>query len=160
MKKIFNIIQNIEIAFAVLIIILFFVIRIFGYTPYVVESGSMEPAIPTYSVAYVKNVDANDINKKDVIAFNIDKKVVTHRVIFKNKNEKCFVTKGDANQAKDPCPIAYENCIGRVNFHIKYLGYLINFLQSLKGKIILGGIVVINIILGCVIHKIQKTKLI
>ena len=153
MKRVFNIIQNIEIAIAVLIIILFFVIRVFGYNPYVVESGSMEPTIPTYSVAYVKNVDANDINKNDVIAFNIDKKVVTHRVIYSNKNENCFVTKGDANKAKDPTPVKFENCIGIVKFHIKYLGHLIICLQSLKGKIIFGGIIVINIIIGCVINK-------
>lgn len=156
MKKVFNIIQNIEIALAVLIIILFFVVRVFGYTPYVVESGSMEPTIPTYSIAYVKNVDANDINKKDVIAFNIDKKVVTHRVIYVNKNENCFVTKGDANKAKDPSPVKFENCVGKVSFHIEYLGQGILFLQTLKGKIVLGGIIVINIIIGCVINQKQK----
>lgn len=158
MKKVFNIIQNIEIALAVLIIILFFVVRVFGYTPYVVESGSMEPTIPTYSIAYVKNVDANDINKKDVIAFNIDKKVVTHRVIYVNKNENCFVTKGDANKAKDPSPVKFENCVGKVSFHIEYLGQGILFLQTLKGKIILGGIIVINIIINYWLCYKQKTK--
>lgn len=157
-KKAFNIFQNIEIAIAVVILLLLFFTRLLGYNPYVVKTGSMEPNLPTYSVAYVKSADAKNIRINDIIAFHIDEAVVTHRVIDINEDEGYFVTKGDANNSKDPMPVIYENCIGIIKFHIPYLGHLIMFVKTLGGKIILGGIIVINIILSSIL-SFKKIKL-
>lgn len=156
MKKAFNIFQNIEILTAVVVLLLLFATRIFGYRPFVVETGSMEPNLPTYSVAYVKSENAQNIRVNDIIAFHIDETIVTHRVIEINSDEEYFVTKGDSNKSKDPVPVKYENCIGIIKFHIPCLGHLIKFVQTLKGKIFLGGIIVINIILGVIIGFTNK----
>lgn len=158
MKKAFNIFQNIEILIAVVILLLLFATRIFGYTPYVVETGSMEPNLPVFSVAYVKSENAINIKNNDIIAFHIDETIVTHRVIEINNDEEYFVTKGDANKSKDPVPVKYENCIGIIKFHVPCLGYLIMFVQTLIGRIILGGIIVINIILSVIISSNNKKQ--
>lgn len=161
MKKAFNIFQNIEILIAIVVLLLLFATKIVGYEPFVVETGSMEPNLPTKAVAYVAYVqseDAENIKTNDIIAFHIDEKIVTHRVIKTNENEEYFVTKGDANNSIDPVPVKYENCIGVIKFHIPYLGHFIKFVQTLKGKIILGGIIVINIILSVIISFTNKNK--
>ena len=43
--------------------------RAFGYEIYTVISGSMEPAIPTGSLVYVKYIQPEEIQTEDVIAF-------------------------------------------------------------------------------------------
>src|SRR4029079_14899624 len=68
---------------------------------YVVVSGSMEPAIPTGSIIYT--LAENFYSKGDVIAFNINEKVVSHRVLGVETvgNEIYYTTKGDANKTRD-----------------------------------------------------------
>lgn len=158
MKKAFNIFQNIEILIAIVVLLLLIATKIVGYEPFVVETGSMEPNLPTKAVAYVQSEDAENIKTNDIIAFHIDEKIVTHRVIKINDSEEYFVTKGDANNSIDPVPVKYENCIGVIKFHIPYLGSFIKFVQTLKGKIILGGIIVINIILSVIISFTYKKQ--
>ena len=54
------------------------------YQPYAVISGSMEPAIPTGSLVYIKGMEAQDVQEGDVIAFygGYDSSaIVTHRVV-------------------------------------------------------------------------------
>ena len=55
-----------------------------GYQLYTVVSGSMEPAIPTGSLVYVKYIQPEEIQTEDVIAFygtDADGSIVTHRVV-------------------------------------------------------------------------------
>ena len=50
----------------------------FGYMPYVVLSGSMEPVYPVGSLIYVAPVDANSLEPGDAITFDRNDAVVTH----------------------------------------------------------------------------------
>lgn len=73
---------------------------IFGYKPMIVLSGSMETAIYTGDLVFVKIVDTDKLNVGDVIAFrNEVDTVTTHRIInIVDKNGKrYFETKGDNN---------------------------------------------------------------
>ena len=73
---------------------------IFGYKPMIVLSGSMETAIYTFALVFVKIVDTDKLNVGDVIAFrNEVDTVTTHRIInIVDKNGKrYFETKGDNN---------------------------------------------------------------
>ena len=57
--------------------------KAFGFQMYTVISGSMEPAIPTGSLVYVRYEEPDTIVKDDVIAFysnNADGSIITHRV--------------------------------------------------------------------------------
>ena len=58
-------------------------IRIVGFTPYAVLSGSMEPAFHVGSLIYVKSVDPEDIKVGDAITFRLsgEDTAATHRVI-------------------------------------------------------------------------------
>ena len=157
MKRAIDIFQTIEVVIAIAVLLLLLVPKFIGYETYVIKTGSMEPNLPTNSVAYLKCTNAEDINIKDIIAFYIDNEtVVTHRVIDINYSEEYFVTKGDANEAVDPLHVKFENCIGIVKFHIPYMGRIIKVVQKFYGKIVLGGVVVFNIILSVMIRIAEK----
>ena len=88
--------------------------RAFGYEIYTVISGSMEPAIPTGSLVYVKYIQPEEIQTEDVIAFygtDADGSIVTHRVVSNSAAMGNFITKGDANSDNDMNPIPYANYI-------------------------------------------------
>ena len=82
--------------------------RAFGYEIYTVISGSMEPAIPTGSLVYVKYIQPEEIQTEDVIAFygtDADGSIVTHRVVSNSAAMGNFITKGDANSDNDMNPM-------------------------------------------------------
>ncbi len=69
---------------AVLLLILLFLlggVRLFGYTPYVITSGSMIPVYPVGSVVYVNGVNPEELEAGDDISFYMTEDVVaTHRI--------------------------------------------------------------------------------
>ena len=108
--------------------------KLFGYQIYAVTSGSMQPAIPTGSLIYVKPVSPEDIAVQDVIAFQSEGSVITHRVMQNRQVEGEFITKGDANQQEDISAVAYADVIGRVSLHIPVLGNVMVMYTSTIGK--------------------------
>ena len=99
-----------------------------NYEMKVVLSGSMEPAIKTGSLVFVKSF--GDYKIGDVIMFGEDTKEsvpTTHRVYdIKVKGGKQFyITKGDANNAPDSREVSKEQVIGKVVLGIPYLGYAV-----------------------------------
>ena len=64
----------------------------------------MEPAIPTGSLVYIKEMEPKDVQVDDVIAFYGTKdaaSIITHRVVENRVLMGEFITKGDANATKD-----------------------------------------------------------
>ncbi len=110
-----------------------------GYTLIVIKSGSMEPTIKTGSALIVKKQD--DYKKNDIVTFiNNEGKIITHRIktIFKtNDKETQYETKGDANNSVDMFLTRKSAVIGKVILALPYFGYLIGFLKSKIGIIIL-----------------------
>lgn len=108
-----------------------------GYRPYLVQSGSMEPAIMTGDIIIVKDQINYSIN--DVITFtNNSGRVVTHRIVaVEQKQEKKYSTKGDANRAGDEDMISDEQVIGKVILVIPKLGYLVAYTKSSDGLLYL-----------------------
>ncbi|MBQ7840006.1 MAG: signal peptidase I [Lachnospiraceae bacterium] len=140
LKKIWNAFTSVLIALAVLMAILLVGVRIFGLRIYTVLSGSMEPAYPTGSVIYVKEIDPEELEVGDVITFMLTgDTVATHRIVEvvtdeENPDITQFRTKGDANNAADGSLVHYENIIGTPVFTIPYLGYLVSYVQSHRGR--------------------------
>jgi len=120
-----------NIFFAIIgIIALLLIVSIFpitgNYKIYVVQSGSMEPAIRTGSVVVVK--PANDYRVGDVITFGSasnKKAPTTHRILeIKNDNGKLsYITKGDANNAPDSSVVKYSTIIGKIIIKVPFVGY-------------------------------------
>lgn len=108
--------------------------KLAGYEIYNVVSGSMEPEIPVGSAVYVKGIPPQELEEGDVIAFWSGNSVVVHRVQENRVVEGQFVTKGDANELEDPEKAPYDAVVGRVTYHIPWLGMVMGILSGTVGK--------------------------
>lgn len=138
-------------------------VRIVGFTPYAVLSGSMEPAFHVGSLIYVKSVDPEDIKVGDAITFRLsgEDTAATHRVIEIDRENQCFYTKGDANETPDASPVPYSSVLGRAVFTVPKLGLFSSWLSSAQGKYaaISGvGLLLLLIILPEILFKDGKGK--
>lgn len=161
-KKIVNTIYYIVISMLVIILVNNFmsksdsIFKAVGFRTYSILSGSMEPEINTGDLAIVKSVDAEDVKVGDIITFKYEGKVVTHRVV--EKNEEGFITKGDNNNTNDTEIVRGKDLIGKVLFHMPFLGYVTVFLS--KPIAISGLMVLIAISILWDTFKVDKKKVI
>ena len=139
--------------------------RAFGYEIYTVISGSMEPAIPTGSLVYVKYIQPEEIQTEDVIAFygtDADGSIVTHRVVSNSAAMGNFITKGDANSDNDMNPIPYANYIGKVQLSVPKLGGIFQTITGTNGKIaavsMIGLAIVLEILAAVLQGKREKEE--
>lgn len=110
--------------------------RAFGWEPYTVVSGSMEPSIHVGSMAYVVRTDPDLINDGEIIAFFDDLgNTVVHRAVRNRMVEGEIVTKGDANDANDMKPVPWNRVIGRVGVVVPYLGTWSAAMTGMSGKL-------------------------
>lgn len=129
MKNILRALHIMEMVAAGLVIVAAAVVTIpaaFGIRPYIVRSGSMEPALHTGALAFV-NTQGYQYQIGDVITYRLtdDAKepiLVTHRII--GRTEAGFVTKGDANEMPDLAPVTEKQVVGRLLWQIPSAGYL------------------------------------
>ena len=92
MARLINIITWLFIGISLILTALFTIPSLFGYMPYVVLSGSMEPVYPVGSLIYVAPVDANSLEPGDAITFDRNDAVVTHQVYEVNADSKTVMT--------------------------------------------------------------------
>lgn len=135
--------------------------RLAGYHIYTVISGSMEPAIPTGSLVYVKEIPPEEILEDDVIAFyggmNYSS-IITHRVVANSEIMGEFITKGDANEEKDMKPILYANYIGKVTLSVPGAGGIAQTFTSTAGKIAAVSVIGLAVLLEIIAAAIEKWK--
>ena len=110
-----------------------------NYKVFTVMSGSMEPAIGTGSLVFVKPL--SDYNVGDIITRRTtDPKVtITHRIVSKEEinGQIAFETKGDANDAPDGEKFTREGIVGKVFVTIPFLGYPVAYAKTTPGLILL-----------------------
>ncbi len=109
------------------------------YKPYIILSGSMEPAVPVGSIVISKPMQSYSVG--DIITFSQNgssKDLVTHRVasISKDESGTTFKTKGDANEEDDGWTIKNENVVGKTSFIIPLAGYVVDFAKKPQGFIL------------------------
>jgi len=109
---------------------------------YSVMSGSMEPTLNTGSLIVV--LPQKDYQVRDVITFQTDeqitsKRTTTHRIVAEeiNNGNKYFTTKGDANNTDDSNKISEHRVIGKLILSVPLLGYLIGYIKTLPGLLLL-----------------------
>jgi signal peptidase I len=86
-------------------------VNVFGYTYFVVATGSMSGTIEVDDIIFVRLTDDVDVN--DVITFKSkDGDIITHRLIKKEGSR--YITKGDVNNVIDEA-ITKDQIIGRVD---------------------------------------------
>ena len=136
LKKIWNIATWFLVICVVLLAVALVGVRVVGFTPYAILSPSMTPVYQVGDLVYVRQAEPESIQPGDVITYvaNEDLLVVTHRVESADRENRCFITRGDANNAADLAPVLYENVLGTVSFSLPKLGYLSMYLTTSSGR--------------------------
>lgn len=123
--------------------------------PLVVVSGSMEPGIPVGSLIAGRTVPADQVEVGDVVTVPRREgttDLVTHRVVEVRTPEGAdpgvreLVLRGDANETDDPMPYVVDE----VRRHVATLpggGYAVRTLQSGRGVVVVGGVLVAAVVL-------------
>ena len=95
-----------------------------GWTPAVVASGSMSPAVRTGDVVIVSPPSPDRLVPGSVITFEKPGRPgrpVLHRIIGVTGNGQ-LVTKGDANPVPDPTPVSPASVTGSARLRVPYAG--------------------------------------
>lgn len=136
---------------------------ILGYKPMIVLSGSMETAIYTGDLAFVKEVDTKTLKENDIIAFrNEADTVTTHRIVeIVHKNgENLFRTKGDNNRVEDANLVHEADIEGVYVFKISKLGNILMILKEPQSLVV---ILLIILVIGLIwLHfadKLEKNEI-
>ena len=125
-SRVLNIISTVFTLIVLLTALVLIAPRFFGYTPYIVESGSMEPIIHVGSIAYINTNDV-DVAVDDIVTFKITDashdKLVTHRIIREENGD--YITKGDANDVNDLSPVKKDQIVGTYAYSIPKAGFVL-----------------------------------
>jgi signal peptidase len=156
--------------FALGLSILFFVFALLLPTVFsgklaIVQSSSMEPAIPAGALAIMMPVAPEKVKVGDIVTFNPpwDPDVtISHRVIeIQDDGELHFVTKGDATEEADPFAVSSEQIHGKVNFNIPYVGfaavYVLQYVRTWLGFALLVAIPS-AILIGSTIRGLGRSR--
>jgi signal peptidase len=122
----------------------------FGWSVDAVFSGSMEPELKVGGVVVTRPVEAAEIKVGDILTFYppLSEQLTSHRVIeIKEGSELSFQTKGDANEDPDPFIVPAQNVVGKICFHIPYLGYFSQAVKTRLGFLLALGIPALIIII-------------
>ena len=110
-----------------LMYLIIFIPKLFGYNPLVVISGSMEPTLKVGGLLYYEEIDINDFKEKDILVYELKDHIISHRVVEHLDNG--FITKGDANNSYDSSIVNDNQILGRgTNWSIPLLGYYADFI--------------------------------
>lgn len=132
-----------------LIAAVFLIMRLIGLSPYIVQSGSMEPEISTGAVAFINTRQTNP-EVGDIITYSLESggssgaAFVTHRVYA--VEDGLYVTKGDANDAPDAKSVKPEQIIGTYKFQIPGVGFIMAKIKTKLIVIIIIWIVFLNVL--------------
>lgn len=131
--------------------------HVLGIYMFNIVSESMEPTFNVNDLVVVKKVDTSELNDGDIITFENDGKVISHRIlkISKNRNGVKIQTKGDNNEVQDPYELTAEQVYGKVVFSIEKLGRFVTYIQNAKGFL---NIVIFAIIVYILVSLRDKQK--
>ncbi len=112
----------------------------FGYTPLIVETGSMSPVFNENDVILIQNSD----DKKsfivgDIICYHSGDVYVTHRikeVTTDDNGTTIYFTQGDANNALDNDPVYQNQILGVYKTRFEGMGKTLLFIQTPTGMIL------------------------
>ena len=162
-KKIFKyIILNILIILFIINLILSFEenTHILGIYMFNIVSESMEPTLEINDVVVVKMCEATQLQKGDIITFQQDGRIISHRILDITKDKKIikFRTKGDNNEIPDSDLVPESQVYGKVVFSIKKIGKIISYIQNIRGLINIVFFVIIVYILVSLRDKQKNTR--
>jgi signal peptidase len=108
-----------------------------GWRLNAVLSGSMEPALKVGGLVVTHAIEPEAIVVGDILVFRpvaVEENMISHRVVGVVRNSPLsFQTKGDANDTPDSFIVPAQNVVGKIAFHIPFLGYATQFLKTAPG---------------------------
>ncbi len=117
---------------------------LFGYHTYIVNGGSMEPALKRGSVAVTHPTSPRALRVGDIIAYHHtpENPPVLHRIVeVTNDNGQLgFITQGDQNTTPDSEPASLQGPGDKVVYNVPYAGYVLSFAESGTGRLALIGV--------------------
>ncbi len=137
---------------------------VFGFTPFIVISGSMEPNISVDDMIIIKKVNIDEIKEGDIISYKSfeDNIIVTHRVthvVEDNHGEKFFKTKGDNNTIPDVNVVEESQIQGKYICKIPLIGKIVKYVHNPKGMVlIILFIICIYVIYAIIAKEIIRKK--
>ena len=167
MRKVVNWIGNVLLALVILAMVFFFLAPyLLGMNFFTIYGGSMMPTIPIGSVVAVKSVEASIIKIGDIITFRTGTeadKIVTHRVVEVSNGSGAisFRTAGDSNANPDGNAVLAENVVGKVWFHMPFVGYLSSLVTTKLGfifLIVVPGIFIISLEVRTIIAELRLMR--
>jgi len=111
------------------VLVMWFAMGVFSYSPQVIITGSMHPAVKIGDVAIVHKLPKDKIRSEvrvgDIILFPMGEIKVTHRVIgiTEIEGKYFYVTKGDANHAPDSPWTLQDHVLGKVVMVVPKAGW-------------------------------------
>ena len=123
-------------------------------------SGSMTPTLNINDMIVIKKVSNQDIKQGDIITFNKNGVIDTHRVIWvvDDEGQRKYKTKGDNNEIPDDELVTYSEIYGKLILKIPKIGKIAEELQKNNGLICCVIIICIFIILKNKKEKRKETR--
>ena len=131
------------------------VYNLIKFKSYVILSNSMQPTIDPGDVIFIKKSTVNDLEVGDVVTFQKNDFIATHRII--EIQEDKVITQGDNNNLADE-PLDKSNIMGEYIFRVPKVGYIYSFVGSPIGMITLATIITIVIICDICFVDHKKNK--
>lgn len=153
MKKILEIHRSIFIILGIIAAITLLSLAT-GLRLCIVQTSSMEPNIPTYSVCLVTTrVSYDDLSVGDIVVYTraSDGEQIVHRVM--DITDTGAITRGDANRNDDGVSVTADNLYARYIAHIPYLGHVYNLVRSPIGIAMIAALVIALIVLNIMTAK-------
>jgi len=113
-----------------------------GFRSLTVMSGSMVPTLRVGDVVVVEQISPTSARIGDVVTFRDPTdptRLLTHRVrkIEIADGVVRFVTKGDANTSVEAWKVPAGGTIGRVVYHVPWIGYALFWIRGRLGRLLL-----------------------
>lgn len=128
--------------------------KVCGFSPLIVLSGSMQPALYPGDVVVIREKKAQEYKIGDIVTYLDGQTVFTHRIIAQEAGQ--FVLKGDNNNTVDDM-IGAEQLEGKVVLTIPKIGIFMVFLKRPSGMALMALLILLWIFGGDIYRKVKKS---
>jgi signal peptidase I len=139
-----------------LVLVVTAAVVVLGWTPVVVTSGSMAPAIQPGDVVLLDHGDTGAFEPGTVVTFHDpvrEHTLLTHRIVAVEPDGH-YRTRGDANAVADSVPIAPDVVVGRGRLLVPLLGLPTVWLRS--DPLLLVGWIVVSVLAGASVASLSR----
>ena len=115
----------------ILLYLIIFIPKFWGYSPLVVISNSMSPTLKVGGILYYSEEMIENYDRGDILVYEVPEHIISHRIV--DQTNKGYVTKGDSNNTIDSKVVEYNQVLGKgTNWSIPYIGYYADFVYNHK----------------------------